>query len=79
MCDHLRRMASLRCRILSMQVLHLLIQDPRRDKEEVENWRQRTRHPSVPVEYLCIFLVIIEHMFLLILVSLQQHSSEMAC
>jgi hypothetical protein len=33
---------------LNGAVLHLLIQDPKRGKEEVENWRQRTRHPSVP-------------------------------
>jgi hypothetical protein len=36
--DHLRRMTSPRCFILSKQVLHLVIQYPRRDKEEVENW-----------------------------------------
>ena len=37
--------------IRSKQVLHLLIQYPCGDKEEVENWRQRTRHPSVPLKY----------------------------
>src|SRR5437763_12966136 len=41
-------MDSLRYRILSQQGLHLLVQHSSRDKEEVENWRQRTRHPSVP-------------------------------
>jgi hypothetical protein len=35
MLDHGRRMACLSCFILSKQVLHLLIQYPRRDKEEV--------------------------------------------
>jgi hypothetical protein len=35
---HNGRMNSLRCFILSQQVLYLLIQDPRRAKEEVENW-----------------------------------------
>jgi hypothetical protein len=35
MLDHFRRMTYLSCFIISMQVLHLLIQDPRRDKEEV--------------------------------------------
>ncbi len=43
MLDHLRWF------ILSQQVLYLLIQYPRKEKEEVENWRQRIRHPSVPV------------------------------
>ena len=65
--------------IVSEQLLNLEIQFPRWGKEEVENWRQSIRHPSVPVEYLCIFLVIIDHLFFLILVSLQQHSSGMAC
>ena len=32
-------------------MLDLLIQYSRRAKEEVENWRQRTRHPSVPVRF----------------------------
>jgi hypothetical protein len=30
-------------------MLHLEIQFPRGGKEEGENWRQSTRHPSVPV------------------------------
>jgi hypothetical protein len=34
---------------VSEHVLDLEIQFARRGKEEVENWRQRSRHPSVPV------------------------------
>jgi len=41
---HNRRMAFFRCFILGKQALHLLIQYARGDKEEVKNWRQRTRH-----------------------------------
>ena len=47
--DHRRRRASRSCFLLSKQTLHLLIQCARRSKEEAENWRQRTRNPSVPV------------------------------
>jgi hypothetical protein len=51
------------CFVVSEHVLYLEIQCARRDKEEVENWRQRSRNPSVPVEYLCIFLVLLEILF----------------
>ena len=33
------------------QLLDLEIQYAGRSKEEVENWRQRTRHPSVTVRF----------------------------
>ena len=49
--------------LLRSDKLHLEIQFPRRGKEEVENWQQSIRYPSVSVEYLCVFLVIIELMF----------------
>jgi hypothetical protein len=45
------------CFVQSEHVLHLEIWCASGRKEEVENWRQRTRHPSVPVDYSCIFLV----------------------
>jgi len=41
--------------------------------------RPMVRCPSVPVEYLCIFLLIIEHLFFQILIFPQQHSSGMVC
>jgi len=47
-----RRVPTLNEFISRQKVLHLQIQFPRRGKEEVENWRQRTRHPSVPIYYL---------------------------
>jgi hypothetical protein len=37
------------CCIVSEQLVDLQIQFARRSKEEGENWRQRTRNPSVPV------------------------------
>jgi hypothetical protein len=37
------------CFIVSKQVLELVIQHPCWGKEEGENWRQRSRNPSVPV------------------------------
>jgi hypothetical protein len=43
------RRAGVMCIVVSEQVLHLEIKIPRRSKEEVENWRQRSRNPSVPV------------------------------
>src|SRR5947209_6891783 len=43
-----RRVGSLKYMIFLQKVLHLEIKFPSRGKEEVENWRQRTRHPSVP-------------------------------
>jgi hypothetical protein len=49
--------------ILLRKVLHLEIQFPRRGKEEIENWRKRTRHPSVPLRLFMHFLVLIEHKF----------------
>ncbi len=76
--DH-RRVASLNYFLFYQKVLHLEIQCSRQGKEEIKNWRKRIRHPSVPVAYLCIFLVIIERMFFLFLISRQQHSSGMAC
>src|SRR5947209_2703410 len=33
---------------VSQQVLYLEIQFARQSKEEIENWRQRSRNPSVP-------------------------------
>jgi hypothetical protein len=64
-----RRRANVICSVVSEQVLHLEIQGASRSKQEGENWRQRTRNPSVPVAYLCIFLVIIVRMFFQILIS----------
>jgi hypothetical protein len=37
------------CFTVSEQLLYLEIQFPKWGKEEIENWRQRTRHPSVPL------------------------------
>ena len=51
------------CFIVSEQALELLRQFSRWGKEEGENWRQRSRNPSVPVEYLCISPVNIELLF----------------
>jgi hypothetical protein len=45
--DH-RRVASLKEFIFCKKALHLEIEFPRRGKEEGENWRQRSRNPSVP-------------------------------
>ena len=44
-----RRSASLSFFIFSKKVLQILTQFSRRGKEEIENWRQSTRHPSVPL------------------------------
>jgi hypothetical protein len=44
-----RRRANVICSVVSEQVLHLEIQGASRSKQEGENWRQRTRNPSVPV------------------------------
>ncbi len=38
--------------IMSEQVLYFEIQCTNMGKEEVENWRKRTRHPSVPFDSL---------------------------
>ena len=57
-----RRRADVVCFVVSEQVLDLEIEFAGRGKEEGENWRQRSRLPSVPIEYLFIFLVIIELM-----------------
>ena len=46
---HHRRRADVICFVVSEHVLDLEIQCARRGKEEGENWRQRSRHPSVPV------------------------------
>jgi hypothetical protein len=46
---HHRRRAGAMDFIACEQLLDLEIQYAGRSKEEVENWRQRTRHPSVPV------------------------------
>ena len=45
-----RRRAGVICFTLSEQLLHLEIQCASWGKEEGENWRQRSRHPSVPVD-----------------------------
>jgi hypothetical protein len=37
------------CFVVSEQILYLEIQCASRSKEEVQNWRQSIRHPSVPV------------------------------
>jgi hypothetical protein len=58
-----RRVPPLKEFISRQKVLYLQIQLSRRGKEEVENWRKRIRHPSVPVEYLYIILVLIVQMF----------------
>jgi hypothetical protein len=39
------------CFTVSEQLLYLEIQFPSRSKEEGENWRQRSRNPSVPVRF----------------------------
>jgi hypothetical protein len=44
-----RRRAGVRGSTVSEHLLDLEIQDARRRKEEVINWWQRTRNPSVPV------------------------------
>src|SRR5437899_2067395 len=51
-----RRRAGVICFTVSEQLLHLEIQCASWGKEEGENWRQRSRHPPVPFNYLCIFL-----------------------
>jgi hypothetical protein len=50
-----RRRAGVMSFIVSEQVLYLEIQFARRGKEEIENWRQRTRHPSVPLRLFMYF------------------------
>jgi hypothetical protein len=54
-----RRVASLNEFISRQQVLHLQIQFSRWGKEEIKNWRKRIRHPSVLIDYLYTFLLII--------------------
>lgn len=44
-----RRGADVMCFVVSEHVLDLEIQRAGRGKEEVENWRQRSRNPSVPL------------------------------
>src|SRR5947209_17375777 len=46
---HNRRRADVMGFIVSEQVLHLVRQVASRSKEERENWRQRSRNPSVSV------------------------------
>src|SRR5579859_2796762 len=50
-----RRRAGAMGFIACEQLLDLEIQYAGRSKEEVENWRQRTRHPSVPLRLFMYF------------------------